>query len=178
MHDAEEEDVKWWNTTESWWTLWWEVVQKMNAQVEEFRRLPPHKHAPDGFRYFLDAVAPGVTAFLYSCFSTTLQNLLGESSMLMVQELAENLIQVANLCIHITRKQVCGGLGRVGAGGGQGPGPGAATRHGEASQGRPRADGDGRPAAPRPRAVPMGYVNAHGLHRCPQTMSMRHTNNE
>ena len=92
--------------TESWWTVWWAVVQKLKGQVATFLALAPHQQIEDHYCYFLSSVTPCLTGFFDSCLTTKLYEFLDDGCLDLAEAVTSGLIAIANLSAYATKAQV------------------------------------------------------------------------
>ena len=87
-------DTKWWARTESWWDLWWQVVDSVDQQVQEFSAQPLVARDDAFLQHVLNTVIPCLTVFFKSCSSAGLNDFMDENRLAQVRSIGSSLHEI------------------------------------------------------------------------------------
>ena len=89
------QEMNWWNVTDSWWPIWWDVVRRLAKWMGGFVEAPAHEQTDRQLRFLLEAVAPCLTGFFDACGQTLLHALFDEDCVAVVRRVADGMVGIA-----------------------------------------------------------------------------------
>ena len=101
-----DKDKKWWDRTQSWWDIWWRVVQCLDEQIREWSSKPPITKDDDYVQHVLDAIIPCLATFFTSCGKNRLNYYMDENNLAQTRSIASSLHTIYQ-GTQPDRKQVC-----------------------------------------------------------------------